>query len=219
MDREQAVQIRRTIEQARTEMLNRYTVVKSAMRGAFHEVMLGPSMQTPMAKAVLDNRLRDIVKSAIETENRANIYFESQIRQTAGSEDATRATVGLLESFSAQIGSDARVVARLFHTAQLTKSMTGTMNSLRAISDKDLFKYVDRVGKKWDSQRFLETESNRVYYDLANYLSLVQARNEGRATVVMDRPGHSTDGLTLYLDDQEEWTKKLLHPGSQGIVV
>ena len=71
MEREQAIEIRIAIETARKELLDRYSVVKSAMRGAFHSALFQGTLPNPNAQRLLDKELKRVAQSAIATETRS----------------------------------------------------------------------------------------------------------------------------------------------------
>ena len=229
MERERAIEIRIAIETARKEMLDRYSVVKAAMRGAFHSALFQGALPNPNAQRLLDRELKRTAQSAIATETRSVVSEATKLLKLAQTnvefEDVAQRISDFQKSISAQIGHDARIASELFRKTQLRLQSSVVpreetyQQSIAAINDESVFSYRDSIGRTWLSRHYMITLSGKFYYELANDLSLAQVMSEGKTTITLDRPGHESDGLEFSLADLSEVRKQYLHPGSKGIVV
>lgn len=229
MEREQAIEIRLSIETARKGLLDRYAVTKAAMRGAFHAALFQGSLPNPNAQRQLDNELKRIAQSAIATEKLSVETESTRIQNMAQSsvdrEDVSDRISEFQRAISAQIGNDARIVSELFRKTQLRLQSSIVpreetyQGAIVAINDEALFSYKDSIGRTWLSRHYMVTLSGKFYYELANDLSVAQIMSEGKTTMTLDRPGHESDGAEFSLADLSFVKQEYLHPGSKGIVV
>ena len=229
MEREQAIEIRLSIETARKQLLDRYAVTKSAMKGAFHSALFQGALPNPNAQRQLDHELKRIAKAAIDTETRSVVSESTKIQRMAESsvesEDVAERISEFQRSIAAQIGNDARMVSELFRKTQLRLQSSVVpreetyQGAIVAINDDQLFSYKDSIGRTWLSRHYMITLSGKFYYELANDLSVAQIMSEGKTTMTLDRPGHESDGSEFSLADLSMVREQYLHPNSKGILV
>lgn len=229
MEREQAIEIRLSIETARKELLDRYAVTKAAMKGAFHSALFQGALPNPNAQRQLDNELKRVSQSAIATETRSVVSESTRIQKMATasveSEDVAERISEFQRAISAQIVNDARRVSELFRKTQLRLQSSVVpreetyQGAIVAINDESMFSYKDSIGRTWLSRHYMITLSGKFYYELANDLSVAQIMSEGKTMMTLDRPGHESDGSKFSLADLSMVKEQHLHPGSKGIVV
>ena len=229
MEREQAIEIRLSIETARKELLDRYAVTKAAMKGAFHSALFQGTLPNPNAQRQLDHELKRIAKSAIATETRSVVSESTKIQKMASAsvetEDVAERISAFQRAISAQLSNDARIVSELFRKTQLRLNSTVVpreetyQGAIQAINSDKLFSYRDSIGRTWLSRHYFITLSGKFYYELANDLSVAQIMSEGKTMMTLDRPGHESDGTEFSLSDLSMVKEQYLHPGSKGIVV
>ena len=229
MEREQAIEIRLSIETARKELLDRYAVTKAAMKGAFHSALFQGTLPNPNAQRQLDNELKRVAQSAIATETRSVVSESTRILEMATAnvetEDVAERISAFQRAISAQITNDARRVSELFRKTQLRLQSSVVareetyQGAIVAINDEAMFSYKDSIGRTWLSRHYMITLSGKFYYELANDLSVAQIMSEGKTMMTLDRPGHESDGLEFSLADLSIVKEQYLHPGSKGILV
>lgn len=229
MDREQAIETRLIVEQARKELLDRYALLNASMRAAFHRGLFEGSLPNPRAQNMVDHELRRYGNAASQNERDLAKITSARVMLKSGadvdSEDVARRSERFSDVLSRQISNDAKAVSNLFHKTQLRLQSNVVprdetySQALEAINSDKMFLYVDAKRRQWASKHFVRVFSNDYYYGLVNDFSIGIAVAQGRKTVVLDRPGHETDGAILRVANIDKEKQKYLHPGSQGIVV
>jgi len=229
MTPDRAVEVRMLIEQERHGLVNRYRSTQSAMRGAFHAALF--NQQRPNVKAAddLKKELISIYKAAIDTEKRSALAGANLVVGATGSELAPEDVSDRVSDFHAlirkQLQRDASAVTELFRKTQLrlqsnvVPAVETFSQAIRLINGEDVFVYVDALGRKYQSMYYLVTLSGQHYYDMANDISVSQILSSNKQMMVLDRPGHESDGMEFKTSEINTVKKAYLHPGSQGILV
>lgn len=224
-----ASDVRLVIQRARGDLLQRYDVSKTAMRGAFLSTLMQASRPQAMYQEQLDRELGAIVSAAIKTEREiARIAVAGLLREIDSSlevEDVIDKVNEFTKSVVRQIRKDAKDVSELFRLTQLRKQTSGESVEivlLRAIQDvtrQKFFTYIDVKRRLWESSRYLSTLSASFYYSLANDLIVSKMVAQGKNTGVLDRPGHESNGRAIKLSEYDAVRPLYFHPGSQAILL
>lgn len=77
----------------------------------------------------------------------------------------------------------------------------------------------DAAGRKWKSDRFVETELNVLFYQLANIVSVYILIMMGEVNGRIQREGHELDNWLFELNKYEELQSTLFHPNAKALVV
>lgn len=115
----------------------------------------------------------------------------------------------LRDNILGQMSSDSVKIEGVYHKMRLASTMAETDFN---------FDYLDRGGRKWDSTRYIETESRYLIYDTWNTAMVYLLRVSGHKTAIYKRPGHEKDGKILNLDLYESYVEELFHPNAYAFV-
>ena len=229
MDAGKAAKLRQIIERAKRDLVNRYDLIHSAMRGEFMSAIYSPRVPSARAQRDIDRRLSTLGGEAARTEREISRSVTEEIHAVVGWVE-TPETVSNLFIFQAdivrQIRRDAKTVSSLFRQIQTTintltkdKYVSAKAQALQHITKPGVFTYKDKIGKIWDARTYLKTHGSKYYYGLANDLVVGDMRGKGLVNAVLDRPGHVSNGMVVSLSELgSEMQSKYFHPGSQGIL-
>lgn len=230
MDAEKAARLRQIIEGAKKEIIGRYDLIHSAMRGEFMSAIYSRSVPSAKAQNDIDRRLFNIGSEAAKTERQIATLVTERIHDVVRWVETPEMIVNLLtfqNDVVRQISKDAKSISRLFRQVQVSlndldrnKHLSAKAQALQHVTKPGVFSFRDKAGKIWDTRIYLKTHSSKYYYELANELAGGDIYSESREIGVLDRPGHSSDGMEIALADIDpEMRSKYFHPGSQGILI
>jgi len=230
MDAEQAATLRQIIEKAKRELISRYDLIHSAMRGEFMSAIYSAQVPSTKAQITVDRRLFDIGREASKTERQIVTSISEEIHRVAQGVETPEMIVSLLtfqNDIVRQVSRDARAVSRLFRQVQVSldslsrdKHLPAKAQALQHVSKPGVFTYRDKAGKIWDTKVYLKTAGSKYYYGLANDIAIDSIHSQGRESATLDRPSHPSNGLEINLAEIDaEMESKFFHPGSQGILI
>lgn len=229
MDAGKAAKLRQIIERAKRDLVSRYSLVHSAMRGEFMSAIYSGNVPSAKAQSDINRRLAKIGGEAANMERQIANAITEEIHDVVQWVETPEMIVALLtfqNDVIRQIRRDANAISSLFRNVQTSinaltrdRHLLAKAQALQHISKPGVFTYKDKAGKIWDAKVYLKTHGSRYYYGLANDLAIGDILSQGRTSATLDRPGHPTDGLEIGLNDIDaEMESKLFHPGSRGIL-
>jgi len=226
-----ATRLRNIIRGATSDLADRYALNKIAFRGAFVAALYSPHVPSVKAQMALTRELSRLSATAIASERAASVEVTMRLMEEFDSENPSltgRAASNLLKYqryLARQISHDARVVDRKFKQAQMVIYSSQSANksaiqslAIERLNDEKTFQFKDKAGKFWKSEYYIATRATQYYYGLVNDVIVNDLRIDGRETVVLSRPGHHTNGLTIAIDALDQAKNKYFHPGSEAIV-
>lgn len=230
MDAEKAARLRQIIKRAKRDLISRYDLIHSAMRGEFMSAIYSPHIPSSKAQNDIDRRLSSIGNEAAKTERKIANSVTEEIHDVVQWVETPEMIVSLLtfqNDIVRQISRDAKAISSLFRQVQTSlnalardKHLSAKAQALQHIAKPGVFTYKDKAGKIWDTRIYLKTHGSKYYYGLANDLAVGDLYSKDRTSATLDRPGHPSDGLEIDLVELDQDMKsRYFHPGSQGILI
>ena len=226
MEHEKAVLLRQIIELSKAGLVSRSVVAQTAMRAEYMAAVSSDNVPSTLAHIMLDKAVSRIGQTAAKTEREIADNTTAQIFDIVGTAEIPNMQADLLvfkNDIVRQLSRDARSISSIFqqfqislNTVRLDRHALAKASALKSVLDPKTFTYRDKAGKIWDANVYLKTHGSQYYYGLTNDLVEADMREKGQATAILNRPGHTSDGMFVFLENVDR--EKYFHPGSQAIL-